>query len=429
MKIKKYNVGYFLKSSYFKQVLSLLLIAYCSLEISLSQTKIITLEQAKQLALQNNQQLIAGNLKTDFQKALKKGATEIPKTDVSLLYGQTNSIEKNDNNISITQTFPFPTVFSANSALANANIKSAELKTAATKSELIYQVKQVFTQLQFLYLRKNLLQKQDSIYQGFYNSSSLRYKTGETNLLEKTTAETQLFEVKNLIRQNEADIAISSSQLKTLIGIKEEINLNKADLTILHAETFADSLSPQQNPSLIAAWQEVEIARKEQKVASAQSLPDITLGYFNQSLIGTQIINGQDVFFGGSKRFQGFQVGLAVPLFYGSYQSKIKSAGINRQITEANSKLFESKIKGAYQEALQEFLKNKETVEYYQKSALPNADLILKNSALAYKGGDMSYNEYLLNLKNVNIIRENHLKALLNLNQSVNNLSYLQGNQ
>ncbi len=205
--------------------------------------------------------------------------------------------------------------------------------------------------------------------------------------------------------------------------------MSNADLTLLNSDTFADSLSPEQNPSLIAARQEVEIAQKEQKVASAQSLPDITLGYFNQSLIGTQIINGQDVFFGGSKRFQGFQVGLAIPLFYGSYQSKIKSAGINRQISEANTKLFESKLKGTYQEALQEFLKNKETLEYYQKSALPNADLILKNSALAYKGGDIGYNEYLLNLKNVNIIRENHLKALLNLNQSVNNLSYLQGNQ
>ncbi len=201
MKIKKYNVGYFLKNSYFKQVLSLLLIANCSLQISLAQTKIITLEQAIQSALQNNQQLVSSNLEIDFQQALKKGVTEIPKTAVSLSYGQTNSIEKNDNNISITQTFPFPTVFAVNSALANANIKSAELKTAATKSELIYQVKQVFTQLQYLYLRKNLLQKQDSIYQGFYNSSSLRYKTGETNLLEKTTAETQLFEVKNLIRQ------------------------------------------------------------------------------------------------------------------------------------------------------------------------------------------------------------------------------------
>ena len=394
-----------------------------------AQVKTISLTEAKQLVLQNNQLLTASNLEIDFQQALKKGATEIPKTDVSLLYGQTNSIVKNDNNISITQTIPFPTVFAANSALADANILGAELKLEKTKSELFYHVVQVYTNLQYLNTKTRLLKQQDSIYQGFLSSASLRYKTGESNLLEKTTAENQWYEAKNQIKQNQADIAIYTTQLQILTGLKEPLILSEPELKISTFDLLIDSNTTSQNVSLKSIQQEIEIAKNAQKLALAKSLPDVTLGYFNQSLIGTQNINGQDAYFGGSKRFQGIQLGLAIPLFYSSYRSKIKATSINQQISETNAKLFESKLSGAYQQAMQEYAKNKETLLYFQTSALPNATLILKNSQLAYQGGDMSYSEYLINLKNVNSIRENYLMAILKLNQSVNTLVFLNGKQ
>lgn len=417
-----------IKTKKVKPVISVLVLFFLFGGAANAQVKTISLSEAKQLALQNNQQLISSNLEIDYQQALKKGATEIPKTDVSLLYGQTNSIEKNDNNINISQTIPFPTVFAANSALADAHIKGSQLKTEKTKSELLYQVVQAYTNLQYLMSKAKLLKQQDSIYQGFVSSAILRYKTGESNLLEKTTAENQLFEVKNQSKQNEADLAIYTSQLQILTGVKEQLNISDSDLKVLNFELLSDSNATRQNASLKAIQQEIEIAQSVQKLASAKSLPDITLVYFNQSLIGTQSINGQPVFYDGSKRFQGVQLGLAIPLFYGSYRSKIKAAGINKDINEANAKLFESKLMGAYQQAVQEYLKNKETINYLESSALPNATLILKNSQLAYQGGDMSYSEHLLNLKTVNSIRENYLMAILKLNQSVNTLAFLNGN-
>jgi cobalt-zinc-cadmium resistance protein CzcA len=51
---------------------------------------------------------------------------------------------------------------------------------------------------------------------------------------------------------------------------------------------------------------------KIRKLETASTLPDFNVGYFNQSLIGVQSINGADVNFDGSKRFQGFNVGVSV---------------------------------------------------------------------------------------------------------------------
>ena len=60
-------------------------------------------------------------------------------------------------------------------------------------------------------------------------------------------------------------------------------------------------------------------------------LPDFNVGYFNQSLIGFQNINGTEVNFDGSKRFQGFNVGISIPITFFSNASRIKSLDYKQQ--------------------------------------------------------------------------------------------------
>ena len=63
----------------------------------------ITVQQAIAQALKNNATIKAGNYEIDYSKALKRTATDIGKTNVSLTLGQFNSINT-DNNISINQS-------------------------------------------------------------------------------------------------------------------------------------------------------------------------------------------------------------------------------------------------------------------------------------------------------------------------------------
>ena len=147
--------------------------------------------------MKSNAGIKATTLEVDYNKSLKRTATDIGKTNVSLMLGQYNSLN-NDNHISISQNIPFPTVFSSQAKLGNAQIKGSELKLALTKNELVSQVKSTYHHLQFLQSERKLLLSQDSIYSAFVNASQLRFKTGESNLLEKTTAETQSMEIKNL---------------------------------------------------------------------------------------------------------------------------------------------------------------------------------------------------------------------------------------
>lgn len=293
---------------------------------------------------------------------------------------------------------------------------------------MIYQVKELYSHLQYFYTYEELLKQQDSIFKGFLKSADLRYQTGESTILESVTAKNELEEVRNRLQQNRANINIQYAQLKVVLGSNEPLSIAEKELKANSLNLDLDSNQVNANPYLAYLKQQIELSDKQKSVEVAKSLPDIRLGYFNQSLIGNQTVNGQDLYFDGSKRFQGVQIGLSVPLFYGSYRSKIKASNLQSSIASQNLAYQQQQIQSQYQQLVQEYLKQKTSIEYFEASALPNMKLIEKNSQIAYQNGEISYQEHLLNLKNTVKIRENYLSTLLQLNQSINKITYLIGN-
>ncbi|MEO5911415.1 MAG: CusA/CzcA family heavy metal efflux RND transporter [Pelobium sp.] len=409
-----------------KKQFLLLLLAILAFSNGKAQTQVLNLNDAITIAKKQNQKLEAIQLEIKLQQALTKGTTEIPKTDVMLQYGQNNSIVKNDNQFSINQTIPFPTLFAANNALGEVKVTIAKQQFTIAQNDVTYQVKELYAQLQYLYAYEEMLKRQDSIFIGFLKSAALKYKTGESNILESATAKSELAEIQNKMQQNQADIQIYYSQLNAILGRNEPFSIAEKELV---ANTLnLDSNQVNANPYLAYLKQQIELVDKQKSVEVAKSLPDIKLGYFNQSLIGNQNVNGQDLYFDGTKRFQGVQIGLSIPLFYGSYRSKINATKLQSSIANQNLVYQQQQIYSQYQQLVQEYLKQKKSIDYYKASALPNINLIEKNSLIVYQNGEISYQEYLLSLKNSIKTRENYLVALLQLNQSINKITYLIGN-
>lgn len=396
---------------------------------SVNAQQVLTLQQAVDEALKNNLGIRSSALEVESQRQLKKTSFDLPKTNVSLMYGQYNSYAKKDNNITVTQTIPL-TIFGSKGSLNRALITSSELKKTATENELIFRVKETFYELSYQMAMRDFLHQQDSLYEGSLKAAALRYKTGETSLLEHTTAETQRNEVKNLLARNEADQLIIRSQLKTL--------LNSADLPqIVHAlvqeelspDVSLDTASIQANPSMAYMRQQVEVAKSQKKVEAAGAAPDILLGFFSQTLIGVEDTEGSGAIATASDRFTGFQVGLAIPLWFVSHQGKVKAAEYNRQAAESNYQYHQQSLQGQYHQAYQNYLKNRKNLAYYKESAMPNAALILKQSQVAFKNGEIGYVEYLLGVQRAISIKEEYVLSLKEYNQSIIYLEFLSGNK
>ncbi|MBL7870978.1 MAG: TolC family protein [Cyclobacteriaceae bacterium] len=392
--------------------------------VGLGQSNKLTVQQAIDVALKNNAGIKTVAYEVESQRQLKKTGFDLPKTSVSLQYGQYNSFVKNDNNITIAQSIPFA-VWGSQVSLNRSLLASSELKKAFTENELVYQVKQVYYQLAFVKARHELLLQQDSIYEGFLKSASLRYKTGETKLLEQATAETQRNEVKNQLRQNESTATILRTQLQTLLNSERLPDISENGLTEIPFDVLQDT-ALSTNPFLSYVRQQVEVAKSLKKVETAKFAPDLSIGYFNQTLIDAiDFENGAVA--SSNTRFTGFQVGVSIPLWFIPHQGRVKAAEFNRQAAESNYTNQQKIIQGQSQQAAQLYGKNRNSLEYYRSSALPNAELILKQSQIAFRGGEIGYAEYLLGVRNAISIKEGYLQTLSDYNQSIIYIEFLSG--
>lgn len=387
-------------------------------------SKIITVEEATSMALKNNLQLQSQQLNVTSYDKLKRSYFELPKTELTYQYGQYNSVQK-DNGFLIQQTIPFPTYYSAKSGLYKAQLQGSEFQKAATESEVKAQVKLHYYLLLYLENNKKQLLHLDSLYADFANASGLRYKTGATNLLEKTTAETKRGEIALMVSQNEADIATTYSSLKAWMNTSEDFLIN-ADVVFQPLELInIDTSMISNNPSLKVLYQNALIAAQNKKLGTAQTLPDFKIGYFNQSIIGYQNVNGNDVYYNGSQRFTGISVGVNIPLTFFSNTAQIKSLELQQQSLQKTADNTKLQMQIQLQNSLLQYNQYLAQFNYYQAQALPNATLIANSAKIGFDNGDIGYIEYLQALETATDIQLGYLQSVNQLNQSIININFL----
>ena len=407
---------------------SILVFALLSFNVANAQsptTKSISVDDAITTALKNNLELQSQQLNVQSSTILKKSVFELPKTNVNFQFGQYNSINQ-DKAFQVSQSIPFPTYYSAKSSLYKAELQGSQLQQQATANEIKAQVQYWFYQLQYLQTTKKQLQSLDSLYNDFVSAAALRYKTGETNLLEKTTAETKRGQLSQLLKQNETDFATAYNSLKTLMNTSEDftITVNENWQPLVLSSSFDTTLIAN-NPSLKVLYQQSVIAEQNKKLETASTLPDFNVGYFNQSLIGVQSINGADVNFDGSKRFQGFNVGISIPITFFSNASKIKSLDYKQQALQKEADNGKLILQTQLQNAFQQYSQNLSQYNYYKSTALPNAEIIISTAKVGFKSGDIGYIEYLQALQTATDVQLNYLQSINLINQSIVNINFL----
>lgn len=384
----------------------------------------MTETEAIHTALQNNQLIKSAEFEVDYYKQMKKTGSELGKLNVVWMRGQYNTIEK-DNNITLTQTIPFPGTIRATLKLGAEQVRGADKNLQVAKNNQVFAVKSTYEQLLYQLTVRELLLSQDSLYTDFARASAIRYKTGESNLLEMTTAETQLQEIKNSIRLNEADIYMSQMQLQVLLKTDAPVDVSaKLTKRILSLDSMH---ALESNPQIQLANQQVKINQQLKRVENSRLAPDFSIGYFNQTLIGYQNTTGSDIFYDKSNRFSGFTAGIQIPLWFAPQAARAKAASHLEEASRETAEYIRHTLFSEYEQALRELDKNQASLVYYESSALKNADLILSQARKAYQGGEIGYVEYLQSLRNAISIKSNYLQVLHQYNLSVIRVEFFIG--
>jgi len=384
----------------------------------------ISLARALETAVKNNASVKSERLKADYQQKLIKSATNLPTTNLVADFGQINSYY-NDNRFGISQAFDFPTVYSRQKKLYTEEAKKANFMVAMKESELKKEVTQTFYSYLYLQEKEKLLLKSDTIFGEFLKKSELRFKTGESNILEKTTADTQRGNIKMQLIQLQQEKELVKSQFQLLLNIESDVAPKNEALELILNKSV-DSTLVMQHPNLQFLEQQKNVSKAVIKLEKSKLLPIITIGYNTSSITGT---GANNVLYDKSTRFQSGQLGLGIPLIWGSQKTRIAASKTGEAIAENEYQKEKMILQMQYQNALSHYKSSAEKMAYFEKKALPNAEIITATANRQFLNGDINYLDWVMLINQSVAIKSNYLDTVINQNEAVIQLNYLTSKQ
>src|SRR5690606_2136295 len=163
-----------------------------------SQNK-LNLEDLMTLSLENNKGIQAGSLMVDRAEVLKGTAFEFDKTDIYYQYDE-NNLALNGEPLKVfgaQQQFEFPTVYGAKNRLQKSNYELQKSSLEIKKKQLYQSLSNAYFRYQTLNQKAKLYYSLDSIYSKFVHAANRRFELGETNYLEKVTAQAKQRQIAN----------------------------------------------------------------------------------------------------------------------------------------------------------------------------------------------------------------------------------------
>jgi len=406
-----------------KKAVLLVVFGFFSLNSTYAQTP-ITLQKAMETALKNNYSIKSERLKSDYQQKIIKTATNIAPVNITCDYGQFNSVY-NDTRFGIAQSFNFPTVYSRQKKLYTEEWKTSALNVILKEAELKREVTKTFYILVHLNEKEKLLMKSDTIFAQFLKKSELRFNKGESNILEKTTADTQRGTIKMQLLQLREEKELVQSQFQLLLNSDGEL-VPKAETLKLVLDETIDSTMVAQHPYLTLLEQQKKVSSVATKLERSKVLPNLILGYNTTSITGT---GADNVFYDKSNRFQSAQFGIGIPLLGGYQKAKIAASKVGETLSQNELEKEKQLLQKQFKATLNQYNTSIEKLSYYEKTALPNAEIIIKTANLQFLNGEINYLDWVVLINQSIAIKSNYIDTILAHNESVAQLNYLTSKQ
>lgn len=376
----------------------------------------ITLDRAIALAVQNNQNLRTEKLKADYAKAIIKTSADIPQTGITADYGQINSAY-NDTKFGISQNIAFPTVYKRQKELFTQEWKYSLLNVSLKEFELKKAVTQTFYAILFWQEKERLLLKADSLYADFYAKSLLRLQKGESNILEKITAQNQKAAINIQLKQVQRELETPKLQWQWLLNSDTVYKVESPEKII---PLQVDETS--KNPVIQVLEQQKNIAASQTKVEKSKLLPGLMIGYNLNSFKGT---GADDKLYNASPQFHSVQVGFSIPVFSQSQRARINASKITESITENQLQATSAYLQNRYKQLSENYQRNLEIVNYYESEGLKNAAVVTETIQKQFTNGEINYLDFVMLINQAISIQSNYADAVKMLNDTIIQINYL----
>jgi heavy metal efflux system protein len=382
-----------------------------ALPISVQSQSGLSLEEALQKARKNNIELENARLRLEETKSLKKTAWDLGSTDVQFMRGNIDGPFV-DNNTSIWQNLGSVFEQHARAQWMTQWVNRQETAYFLSLRNLERDVSLAWYALLWRQQRLKLLDYALSIYQDAVRIAVLRYESGQANLLSKVVVETQYEDLRMRSREALAERDVAKEALAVWLMISD---FDPPDPEIFHEELLfrqTQQGTAELNLQMELMQKELKVAQQDIKWQRSKFAPGLSAGYWWQSL---DEIKGYD----------GWQVGIQIPLWRRSLSAQVQASKIRRDIAENQVQQMSWNIQRSLGQLLS--LQNvfSQKLEYFENTAIPNASLIEENADVLFKSGEIEYFEYIRGINEAVQLRLGYADAIQDYNETSIQIFYL----
>jgi cobalt-zinc-cadmium resistance protein CzcA len=342
-----------------------------------SQNTELKLEDVIGIALKNNQTIAAYTLNIKERELFKKAAFAPDKTLFSYGYDQNNIAENGFplNIWGVEQSFNFPSLYVAESKSRKIDVIYSKANLNLQKNILAKSVSESFFTCQQLKTKLRMYGELDSLYNKLLDNAKKRVEKGDISYLDELNIQAKKNQVSIMISSLQTELEHSFHMLKVLMN-------SETDFTI--HERMEILLSPVPSLDSIPTFQLMKIADDYSKslvvIEKNKLLPDFTVQYF----WGTNT-------YPDAKYYNGFQVGIALPLFLGPERARVQASALAYKSRNLMMQSDLSVMKEQLDELIAQKDKYKALIENYHSSGNALYNEIMRTALKSFELGEINF--------------------------------------
>ena len=344
----------------------------------------------------NNKELQANGQLTVSKKLEAKLDNNLPDPSVSYVhqYGNREGMGIQGELVA-SQSFDFPSVYVQKNKLAKSKAASYDRQGAEFRQQILLQAKELCLDLVLLNQQKALLDQRRQNAEQLSELYATRLQSGDANILETNKINLELLNAKTEARMNEATRIAKLQELATLNG---GIAIDFTDTTYTPVKELLSfeelrSEAVTSNPQLLTLKSEQIAAQRQLSVNKSKGLPGFELGYRLNTATG-------------GERFNGFLVGVTIPLF--SNRNNVRQAKAQSLYTDLQLESTTSTVESELRQLYNQSLALRTSMDEYNVVLKSQNNLALLNKAI--QTGQISMIEYFVDVTTLYQSMQNYMQ-------------------
>ena len=283
----------------------------------------------------------------------------------------------------VSQSFDFPLTGLYRYKGEKAGTRSLNYELRSLKLQIKENVKKAYTRLAYAIESSHLAQERVALFKSVRDAAQARADLGESSDIDAMQADLQLTEAQNSLERSFREVMNERYNLFEIIGLDEE--QQTYDISFPDTLYYVDVAISQDDvlnrlmdhPQLQRISEQKVAATYGTKAAKSSYLPDINLKYYRQD-------------FGNGFNFNGFEVGISVPLWFGINQSNnIQRSKASERVVEWRYIEEELSIKKQAEQAWHGYETSRANIDRFQESIRDKSLELVSMTQRGYRLGEL----------------------------------------